>query len=114
MFRLLLEIQKNNKVIAFLFFQTMMGWWSSKCACVKGRRRPVINDEYSESDTKSVSEIELRTSSAPDKKIGVANGNSCCKIKRHIPRTILRWFGQDDEMSMTKIEKVSLFMILKS
>ncbi|XP_023013266.2 retinal degeneration C isoform X1 [Leptinotarsa decemlineata] len=83
----------------------MMDWFSSKCACMKGRRRPVINYEYSESDSKSVSDIELKVSSEPPKKLILPKKRNCWKIKRHIPRTILRWIGQDDEMSMTKIEK---------
>ncbi|XP_050498182.1 serine/threonine-protein phosphatase rdgC isoform X2 [Diabrotica virgifera virgifera] len=82
-----------------------MDFFSSNCACMKGRKRPVINYEYSDSDSKSVSDIELRASSEPPETNKKPKQKNCWKIKRCIPRTVLRWFGQDEDMSMTKIEK---------
>ncbi|XP_057659021.1 serine/threonine-protein phosphatase rdgC isoform X1 [Diorhabda carinulata] len=87
------------------FFQKMMDFLTSNCTCIKGGKRAVINYEYSDSDTKSVSDIELRASSEQPESAKKTKQNSCWKLKRCIPRTVLKWFGQDDDMSMTKIEK---------
>ncbi|CAG9819498.1 unnamed protein product [Phaedon cochleariae] len=83
----------------------MMGWLSSKCACAKPRRRTVVNYELSDSDSKSVSDIELRPSGEPPIKSALPKRQGCWKIRRLIPRTVLRWIGLDEDMSMTKIEK---------
>ncbi|CAH1104062.1 unnamed protein product [Psylliodes chrysocephalus] len=83
----------------------MMDFLTANCACMKGRRRPVINYEYSDSDSKSISDIELRAASEPPETIKKPKQENCWKIKRCIPRTVLRWFGQDEDMTMTRIEK---------
>ncbi|CAG9859784.1 unnamed protein product [Phyllotreta striolata] len=82
-----------------------MDFFISKCTCVGSRRRPVINCDYSDSDSKSASEIELKPSSEPHETIKKPKQKNCWKVKRIIPRAVLRWFGQDEDMSMTKIEK---------
>lgn len=85
----------------------MMGWLSSKCACNKKCRRPTLST-FSDSDSKSVSEIELCSANETQSKKSsksLAKSTDCCKIKRLIPRRVLKWFGQEEDMSMTKIEK---------
>nr|CAI5860332.1 unnamed protein product [Callosobruchus analis] len=75
----------------------MLSWWSRKCekcvACV--HKRPAVSDEYAESDSKSVSDIELKPANAVQNGAALRRAtlpsSSCCDIKQHIPRKILRW-----------------------